>query len=106
MTLNSTAQTNSIILSTPPSPSVCTQVVDRIPAKRTRVLVAALEPLVKTGTMERILAGLASLVRHLLIGTNDAIADSTFRLAFESADNVTSERGKPVYDAAALFCAC
>jgi hypothetical protein len=91
---------------TPSCPCVRTQVVDRIPAQRTSVLVTALEPLIETGAMEQILAGLASLVRHLLVATDNAIANGTFTLAFESANDVASKGSEPIYYAAALFCAC
>ena len=88
---------------TPPRPRISTQVVDWIPAQGTRVLVAALEPLVETGAVEQILAGLASLVRHLLVCADDAVANGTLGLALECADDVAPECGESIYNAPALY---
>lgn len=56
--------------------------------------------------MEQIPAGLASFVGHLFVSADNAVANGAFGLAFESANHVAPKRGKPINDAAALFCLC
>ncbi len=56
--------------------------------------------------MEQIFACMASFVRHLLVGTDNAVANGTFGLALESADDVASKCGESIYDAPALICIC
>lgn len=53
--------------------------------------------------MKQILASLASLVWHLFVGADNAIANGTFGLAFESTDDVAPKRNEPIYDAATLY---
>lgn len=56
--------------------------------------------------MKEVLASLAALVRRLLIGTNDTIADSALGLAFHRAYDVTTEGCETVDDAPALEHRC
>jgi hypothetical protein len=87
----SSLDTNTSICSSlcfPPSLRIRAQIINRISAQWASILVATLEPLVQTSTMEEVLAGAASLVRHCLVTANDAIANGALGLALESTANV------------------
>lgn len=43
--------------------------------------------------MEKVFTCLATFVWHLFVGTDNAIANGTFGLALESADNISSKCG-------------
>lgn len=86
----------------PPPPGISPEVIDGVPAQGARVLVAALEPLVEAGAVEEVLAGLAALVGHALVGADDAVADGALALALHGAHHVAAERHEAVDDAAAL----
>lgn len=88
--------------STPSCSCVCTDVVNRVTTQGTRVLVAALEPLVQASAVEEVLASLAALVRHLLVAADDAVADGAFRLTLHGADDVATERCKTINNAPTL----
>lgn len=87
----------------PPRPRIGAEVVDGVPAQGAGVLVAALEPLVQAGAVEEVLAGLAALVGHALVGAYDAVADGALALALHRADHVAPERHQAVDDASALL---
>jgi hypothetical protein len=48
--------------------------------------------------MEQVLACLTALIRHLLVGRYDTVADSAFCLAFQSSSDVATESSETVYD--------
>lgn len=82
----------SSLLTSPPPRRIHT-IIKRIPTKRTGALVARREPLVQTVGVEEVIAGLASLVRGLLIRPDDRVADGAFGVAFQSAGYVLLEGG-------------
>lgn len=52
--------------------------------------------------MEEVLAGLAALVGHAPVATDDAVADGALGLALHCADNVAPESRKAINDTPAL----
>jgi hypothetical protein len=48
--------------------------------------------------MEKVLAGLTTLVGHLFVRRNDRVADRTFGMAFQCSNNVLSEYAKAFGD--------
>lgn len=52
--------------------------------------------------MEKVLAGLTSLIGHLLVTRNDRVADGTFSLSLESAGDIFPEDRKAINDGAVL----
>lgn len=87
----------------PPRAGVGAEVINGVAAKRAGVLVAALEPLVKAGTVELVAAGAATLIRHALVATHDTVANGALRLPLHCPKRVTPERRQTVDDAPALL---
>ena len=84
----------------PPLLSIRSQVVNRIPAQRAGVLIAALEPLVQTRAMEQILARGTSLIRHALITRDDGVANRALALSLQRPYDVALEDLEAVDDVA------
>jgi hypothetical protein len=80
------------------SPSSISTIVKRISAQWACRLVTARKPLEQTARMEKILAGLTTLIWHLLVGRNNRVADGTFGVAFQCTNDVLSEYAKPICD--------
>ena len=87
----------------PPRAGVGAEVINGVAAKRAGVLVAALEPLVKAGTVELVAAGAAALIRHALVATHDTVANGALRLPLHCPKRVTPERRQTVDDAPTLL---
>jgi hypothetical protein len=85
-------------VSIPRSPSNIRTIVKWISAQRTRRLVTTCKPLEQTARMEKILASLATLIWHLLVGRNDRVADGTFGVALQCSNNILSEDAKTICD--------
>jgi hypothetical protein len=80
------------------SPSSIRTKVEWISAQWACRLVTARKPLAQTARMEKILAGLTTLIWHLLVGRNNRVADGTFGVAFQCTNNVLSEYAKAICD--------
>lgn len=77
-------------------------ILERIPAKRTSILVTRRKPLEQTIRVEQVLAGHASLIGDLLGRTNNRIADGTFRMTIQGSSNILAESHKAICNASIL----
>lgn len=66
-------------------------IIEWVSAEWTSALVAARKPLEEAARVEQILAGLAALIRHLLIRRYDGVTNRALGLSLESADDVFAE---------------
>ena len=89
-----------MLLPLPSLGCVRAQIINGISTQRTRILVAALKPLIQTRSMEQILARRTPLIRHALVCRDDAVANSTLTLTLQGADNVALEDLESVDDVA------
>ena len=85
-------------VSIPRSPGSIRTIVKWISAQWACRLVTTCKPFEQTARMEKILAGLTTLIWHLLVGRNNRVADGTFGVAFQCTNNVLSEYAKAICD--------
>ena len=66
-------------------------IVEWVSAEWTSALIAARKPLEEAARVEQILAGLAALIRHLLIRRYYGVTNRALGLSLESSDDVFAE---------------
>lgn len=79
------------------------EVVDAVPAERTGIASAVLEPLEQTNAVERVPACAALLVWQHLVGRHDRVTNRTFCLSLQRPNDVAAEGRQAVDDPAILY---
>jgi hypothetical protein len=74
-----------------------------VSTKWASALVTSRKPLEQASRMEQIFTSLTSLVRHLLITTDNRVANCTFCLSFQGEGNVLLESGKTTGNVVVLY---
>lgn len=82
--------------SPPLSPPTTIPISKSVPAKRAGALVTTMEPLIQTVRMKGVLARPTRLIRKLLVGGQDGVADGAFGFAGHGQGEVVAEEDEAV----------